>query len=131
MIGHGTEKLHEYARTGSSKKSAINAAAEAVALSGHCVGSISGFSWSTSLKFFEILRWSVQSVRLWGYSTARTVDIPWRAPSTHYVPISFENLLYVPNTYFCMYLGIGLGCKQVSWGGIRSVSTEATTGPPM
>jgi len=30
------EKLHEYSRTGGSKKIATNAAAEAIALSGHC-----------------------------------------------------------------------------------------------
>ena len=37
VAGNGTEKLKDYSRTGSSKKAAMSAAAEAVALSGHCV----------------------------------------------------------------------------------------------
>lgn len=40
MVGNGTEKLEKYTRTGNSKKAATSAAAEAIALSGHCVGFI-------------------------------------------------------------------------------------------
>jgi len=35
-VWNGTEKLEKYARTGGSKKAAMNSAAEAIALSGHC-----------------------------------------------------------------------------------------------
>lgn len=36
LLGNG-EELHEYARDGPTKKAAMEAAATAVALSGHCV----------------------------------------------------------------------------------------------
>jgi len=60
------EKLEDYSRTGSSKKAAMNAAAEAIALSGHCVGFIwCSFRAASTNNLLEFLWRSSQPVRIW------------------------------------------------------------------
>ena len=93
MVGDGTEKLEKYSRTASSKKAAMNAAAEAIALSGHCVGFVQcpsrpTFAYNLSAAISEDLIIGPQG---------------WCKPLGDSL-----QLIYVPDSQRCVYLDIKL-----------------------
>ena len=112
MAGNGTEKLEKYSRTGGSKKAATNAAAEAIALSGHCVGFVQCSSW-TALAYnpWIPLRRSFQSVvriyasDIWLQGGCKPIGEPFDLatfPTLYYLgtDLCFVNVLHTEQCAF-------------------------------
>jgi hypothetical protein len=108
MVGDGTEKLEKYSRTAGSKKAAMNAAAEAIALSGHCVGFVRCPSRSTF----------AHNLSTAAVATSEDLII---GPQEWCGPLGGSlRVIYVPDSQRCVYLDTELFCKHVIHGGVYS-----------